>query len=139
MQRIFSLELNPTLDAPCVNILGSNIFLWQEPGTLHGNSPKTNKLAKDKANLKATTPFSRNRKSALTQSLSFPARGGASNVYPVKREAKHAQRHVTSSLNHPISSASMPIIRRTVVVSFFFVFSFLSVWSFQFMPYLMLK
>ncbi|XP_041027622.1 protein WVD2-like 4 isoform X2 [Juglans microcarpa x Juglans regia] len=117
----------------------------KEPGTLHGDSPKTNKLAKDKANLKATTPFSRNRKSVLSQSLSFPASGGhfdvtnkSIDVYPVKREAKHAQRHVASSLNHPNSpastgipskaanttisgasgrrnsSASMPSIRRTV-------------------------
>ncbi|KAF5473449.1 hypothetical protein F2P56_010059 [Juglans regia] len=117
----------------------------KEPGTLHGDSPKTNKLAKNKANLKATTPFSRNRKSVLSQSLSFPARGGhfdvtnkSIDVYPVKREDKDAQRHVTSSLINPNSpastgipskaanttisgasgrrnsSASMPSIRRTV-------------------------
>ncbi|KAG2683156.1 hypothetical protein I3760_10G019400 [Carya illinoinensis] len=88
----------------------------KEPRTIHGDSPKTKKLAKDKANLKATTPFSRNRKSVLTQNLSLPARGGrfdvtnkSIDVYPVKREAKHAQRHVTSSLNHPNSPASAGI------------------------------
>lgn len=157
------------LVAPCINNLGLFIFLLstQEPRTIHGDSPKTKKLAKDKANLKATTPFSRNRKSVLTQNLSLPARGGrfdvtnkSIDVYPVKREAKHAQRHVTSSLNHPnspasagipskdaktvsgasgrrYSSASMPSIGRTVVAFSFFVFSFVSsVWSF---PYSVLK
>lgn len=86
----------------------------QEPRILNGASPKNNKLAKDKANLKTTTPFSRNPRSILTQSVSFPARGiradvmsKSIDVYPLKREAKDAQRNGTKShLSHPNRPAS---------------------------------
>lgn len=76
-------------------------------------------MAKDKANLKATTLLSRNQR-ILTQSLSFPAKGVSADVmsksidvYPVKREVKHAQKDgtkpqasggsipSTSRFNHP--------------------------------------
>lgn len=75
--------------------------------------------------MKATSPFSRNQR-LLTQSLSFPSRGVCSDVlnksievYPVKREVKHAQRNgtrsqasggpatSTSRLTHPNRPASI--------------------------------
>jgi hypothetical protein len=140
----------------------------QEPRILNGGSPKTNKLAKDKANLKTTTPFSRNQRSILTQSVSFPARGvhadvmnKSIDVYPLKREAKDAQRNGTKShLNHPnrrastglpskeantiggasgwpTSLAATPSIRRSVVI--FSFQSFMSANTFHLLPYFILK
>lgn len=107
-------------------IFGLSVFCDQETRTLNTGSPKNNKLAKDyKSNLKATSPFSRNQR-LLTQSLSFPSRGVCSDVlnksievYPVKREVKHAQRNgtrsqasggpatSTSRLTHPNRPASI--------------------------------
>uniref|UniRef100_A0A2N9GYB9 TPX2 C-terminal domain-containing protein n=1 Tax=Fagus sylvatica TaxID=28930 RepID=A0A2N9GYB9_FAGSY len=100
--------------------ISKNLKSIKEPRTLNSGSPKSNKLAKDKANLKATTPFSRNQRSILTQSLSFPTRGVCTDVlnksmegYPVKAKLKDAQRNgtrpqasggpvtSTSRLNHP--------------------------------------
>lgn len=103
-----------------------NLKSIKETRTLNSGSPKNNKLAKDhKANLKATSPFSRNQ-GLLTQSLSFPSRGVCSDVlnksievYPVKKEVKHAQRYgtrsqasgglatSTSRLTHPNRPASI--------------------------------
>ncbi|KAM4079310.1 hypothetical protein ACB094_09G108100 [Castanea mollissima] len=103
-----------------------NLKSIKETRTLNSGSPKNNKLAKDhKANLKAASPFSRNQK-LLTQSLSFPSRGVCSDVlnksievYPVKKEVKHAQRNgtrsqasggpatSTSRLTHPNRPASI--------------------------------
>nr|POF11845.1 protein wvd2-like 4 [Quercus suber] len=103
-----------------------NLKSIKETRTLNTGSPKNNKLAKDhKANLKATSPFSHNQR-LLTQSLSFPSRGVGSDVlnksievYPVKKEVKHAQRNgtrsqasggpatSTSRLTHPNRPASI--------------------------------
>jgi hypothetical protein len=153
-----------------INILGPDLFLrCQEPRILNVGSPKNNKLAKDKANLKTTTPFSRNQRSILTQSVSFPAKGVRADVmnksidvYPLKREAKDAQRNGTKShSNHPnrhastgvhskeankiggasgrpTSLASTPSIRRSVVKKIS-VQSFMSVNTFHLLPYFMLK
>ncbi|KAK7816424.1 dna damage-binding protein 1 [Quercus suber] len=107
-------------------IFGLSVVCDQETRTLNTGSPKNNKLAKDhKANLKATSPFSHNQR-LLTQSLSFPSRGVGSDVlnksievYPVKKEVKHAQRNgtrsqasggpatSTSRLTHPNRPASI--------------------------------
>ncbi|KAA8518438.1 hypothetical protein F0562_015912 [Nyssa sinensis] len=58
---------------------------------------KKNKILKDRSSFKGTTPFARNMRPSLTQSLSFPARQLHANVmkksidgYPVKSDVKHA-------------------------------------------------
>lgn len=85
------------------------------PRIQNGDSPKNNKLAKDKSILKTTIPFSRSQKSMLNQSLSFPKKGvrvdiinKSIDVYPSKREDKDAQRNGTKSqaFTGPISSTS---------------------------------
>ncbi|XP_023539973.1 protein WVD2-like 4 isoform X1 [Cucurbita pepo subsp. pepo] len=66
----------------------------KEPGTAVGSSKK-NKLAKEKPSLTGLAQSPRPNRRALSQSLSFPARGGGSDVmdksidkYPVKTATK---------------------------------------------------
>ncbi|XWS66549.1 hypothetical protein CRYUN_Cryun05aG0209200 [Craigia yunnanensis] len=94
----------------------------KEPGNLTGSNSKNSKVTKDKSNLRVAVPISRNQRSVLSQSLSFPARrvhgdGLMKSIdgYPEKTDLKHAQEkstkvqapssngsvHSLSRLNHP--------------------------------------
>lgn len=73
-------------------------FYVQESGTPSGGNSKSTKVAKDKAILKGSAPFTHSQRHVLSQSLSFPSRGAHADalkksidVYPIKRDAKQAR------------------------------------------------
>lgn len=96
----------------------------QDSHALNNVSSKSNKIAKDKSNLKGTTSLSRNK--VMSQSLSFPARGAITDNIrksidglSVKPDVKHARGNggkpeklsnggvnSVSILNHPNKLAS---------------------------------
>lgn len=71
---------------------------FQEPSVTNGGNSKTSKTTKDKTNPKGGVPFTRNQRSVLSQSLSFPAREAHADGmkrsidgHPVKNETKNAR------------------------------------------------
>ena len=91
----------------------------QDPHAGSNGLSKKNNITKDKPNLKGTsTPFSRNQRATLSQSLSFPARGAradglkkSTDAVSVKTEVKNGRvsngtKTEASFANGAVTSAS---------------------------------